>query len=157
MLSAKNKAKININGLYSHKPDCKMRDCLFWNNLYHCMNWTFFVKESKNGDLFMQDTYWGATGSDHRYKVTDENIDEWEFIFDRTKVRKVSSYEAEVYDKEDKFHVAIDSGGMYCGGKWFVKEDAKPSKQKQIERLQDEINVLITELKYKQNQLEKIV
>lgn len=41
MLSKENRAKINLNGLYYHEPTCKMRRSLFWNDLYHCMNWTF--------------------------------------------------------------------------------------------------------------------
>lgn len=87
MLSKSNVEKLVMTGLYKHEPDRRYRGSLYWDNMYHCFNWTFKVRHNKKDDKwYMVDTYFG----DKYIELTDENFDEFEFLFDFEKVEKHS-------------------------------------------------------------------
>lgn len=136
MLSIENIQKLCMTGLYKCKPNQKYRGSIHWKNMYHCCNWTFRVHKYEN-EYFMQDTYWN--GSDVCIKLTDENFNEFTLIFDFNDVESHSGRNIEDYDSSDYYNEAVDSGGMYCGGKYFIKKGARPVKEKVLKRLQDDI------------------
>lgn len=146
MLSKENAEKLVKSGLYRHEPDKRYRSSLYWDNLYHCFNWTFKVSHRESDDTwYMVDTYFG----DKYIELTDENFDEFEFLFDFNEVDKHSGKNIWEYDDDDYWHVAIDSGGMYCGGKYFVKKGATKSKEKVLERIEGEIRSLERQIESK--------
>jgi len=154
MLSKENAEKLIKTGLYTHEPDKRYRPSLFWDNLYHCFNWTFKVSHRESDDTwYMVDTYFG----DKYIELTDENFDEFEFLFDFNEVDKHSGKNIWEYDENDYWHVAIDSGGMYCGGKYFVKKGATKSKEKVLERIEGEIRSLERQLKNKKADYERVL
>ena len=91
------------------------------------------------------------------FKVTDENVGQFEKIFDFTEVRKIRDSESDEYDTEDLFWAATDSGGYSCGGCNWVKKDAKRSKSKLITKTNDEIASLERQLKWKKESLEQLL
>ena len=137
MLSKENESKVIASGLYKHKPDVMLRGSLYSNDLYHCCNWTFKPRQYRDGSWHMVDTYWGGGDCGFVIELTDNNFNDFELIFDFNDVTPTNY--PEEYDDEDTYWVAIDSGGMYCGGKHFVKKSAKKSKDKLISRCKDEI------------------
>lgn len=143
MLSQTNIDKLVLSGLYKHEPDKRYRSSIHWDNLYWCFNWTFIVSYNKNTNkYYMVDTYY----NDAYIELTDENFNEFEFLFDFNQVEKHSGHNIDEYDEDDWWHVAVDSGGMYCGGKYFLRKGAKKSKDRVLERIQDEIDSLEREL-----------
>lgn len=87
MLSQENIKKLVMTGLYRHEPDKKYRPQLYWNDLYHCYNWTFTVKHNKDTDQwYMVDTYY----HEKSIELTNENFEEFEFIFDVNEVEPYS-------------------------------------------------------------------
>ena len=153
MLSKANVEKLVKTGLYKHEPDKRYRSSLYWDDMYHCFNWTFKVSHRESDDAwFMVDTYF----NDKYIELTDENFNEFEFLFDFNEVDKHSGKNIWEYDENDYWHVAVDSGGMYCGGKYFVKKGAIKNKEKVLERLQGEINSLERQLKDKKEAYEKV-
>lgn len=154
MLSKENVDKLVISGLYRHDPDKKYRPALYWDQMYHCFNWTFKVRHRESNDTwYMVDTYFG----DKYIELTDENFDEFEFLFDFNEVEKHSGKNIWEYDENDYWHVAIDSGGMYCGGKYFVKKGATKSKEKVLERIEGEIRSLERQLENKKADYERVL
>lgn len=154
MLSKENIEKICKTGLYSHKPEPSWRSSVHQNDLFWCFNWTFKPRyEKSNNTWYMVDTYYG----DKYFELTDENFEEFKFMFDFEKVHSVSnSFNFDDYDESDYYYnVAVDSGGRRYG-KSFIKNDAKRIKSKVIERYEYEIAGLERQLKYKKEQLEKI-
>ncbi len=146
MLSKENVEKIVKTGLYKHEPDRRYRSSLHWDNMYHCFNWTFKVSHRESDDTwYMVDTYFG----DKYIELTDENFDEFEFLFDFNEVEKHTGKNIWEYDENDYWHVAVDSGGMYCGGKYFVKKGAIKSKEKVLERIEGEIRSLERQIESK--------
>lgn len=138
MLSQENIDKINMNGLYGHKPEQKYSR---HNDLYWCQNWTFKPKKyERDGNIkyYMIDTYW-SSGDGLCIELSDNNISEFDLIFDFNCVKKHNGNNIYDYNEEDYYHVAIDSGGMYCGGKYFIKKDAVKNKEKVLNRLEREI------------------
>lgn len=136
-LSQKNIDKLILTGLYKAKPNVKYRGRLYEDNLYHCFNWTFKLKYYESKDTYyMVDTYF----NDKSIELTNDNIGEFTLIFDFNDVKPHSGNNIYDYDESDYYHVAIDSGGMYCGGKYFIKNDAIKNKQKVLDRLKSEID-----------------
>lgn len=153
MLSKENEDKIIVSGLYKHKPDMALRGRLYSDDLYHCCNWTFRPQQRRDGSWYMADTYWSC-GDESSIELTDKNFNEFELIFDFNNV--TSTNYPEEYDNADTYWVAIDSGGMYCGGKHFVKKDAKKSKEKLISRCKDEISSCEYNLKNLKRELSEL-
>lgn len=151
MLSKENYDKLNTNFLYKREPTWKDNH----TNTYWCKNWTFRVQKLKDGRAIMLDTYFNSWDS-HRIEVTDQNINEFEVVFDFNEVKRIRDYEADEYDKCDKFRVATDSGGYSCGNLYWVKKDAQKSKNLLIEKTQSEINSLKRELEWKERQLKEL-
>jgi len=154
MLSKMNINKICRTGLYKHEPVASWRGSMYASDLYWCFNWTFKpIYDKSNKCWYMVDTYY----NDKYIELTDENFEEFEFIFDFNKVHSVAkSFNFEDYDESDYwYNVAIDSGGHQYG-KAFIKNDAKRIKSKVIERYEYEIAGLERQLKYKKEQLKKI-
>lgn len=153
MLSQENVNKLVMTGLYKHEPDKRYRDSLYWDNMYHCFNWTFKISHNEKTDKwYMVDTYF----NDKSIELTDDNFDEFEFLFDFNEVEKHSGEYIYEYDESDWWHVAIDSGGMYCGGKYFVKKGAIKSKEKVLKRIANEINRLERELERKREDYKRV-
>lgn len=153
MLSKENADRIVLTGLYKHEPDAKYRGSLYADNLYHCFNWTFRVMHNEKYDKwYMVDTYF----NDKYIELTDDNFDEFELLFDFNEVEKHSGNHIYEYDESDWWHVAVDSGGMYCGGKYFLKKGAVKNKERVIERIESEIDGLERDLKYKKETLERV-
>lgn len=154
MLSQENINKLVMTGLYQHEPDKRYRGCLYWDNMYHCFNWTFRVKHHKNSDKwYMVDTYF----NDKSIELTDENFNEFKFIFDFNEVKEHSGEHICEYDERDWWHVAIDSGGMYCGGKYFVRKGAVKIKERVLKRVQEEIEYFERQIEHKKREYARIV
>jgi hypothetical protein len=152
MLSSHNIEKLKMNGLYKCKPDVKYRGKLFEDNLFHCCNWTFDVYMNNDGDYFMRDTYWSSGDSVHLF-LTDENINEFELLFERDKVKQIGKHEINQYEKY--YMVGIDSGG-WSYPKYFVDEDATKSRKLIIEEIEGKIKSLECELNYLREKKENI-
>ena len=157
MLSQEIINNLCMTGLYRHEPDVKYRGSIYEDQLFHCCNWVFEVKYNEYKDRYqMVDNYW-SDGSGLRIELTDDNINEFELIFDKEEVTTNYGDNIWDYDETDRFYVAIGSGGTQFGRKWFVKKDAKKNKDKVISRLSDEIKSLETELLRKKQTLEEVI
>ena len=150
MLSEENKNKIINTGLYSHKPEVKYRGTLYANNLYWCMNWTFKPSFYQDGRVYMVDTYF----NDKSIELTNKNIDEFTLIFDFNDVQQ-ENY-PEDYNNDDIYHVAIDSGGTYCGGKYFRNKNSKRSKEKLIEICESKLKSAEYDVRRYKEELEEL-
>lgn len=154
-LSQENIDKIHPRGIYRCDPVLEWLPSYKRDNPYWCRNWTFKVHQYHN-DYYMADTYW-SSGDDHAIKLTNENFDKFEYLFDLDNIKYVNEYSRWLeYPPEDRWCVGLDSGGMGMP-KYVVRKDAKKIKEKVIERLCREINILKDELATKQRQLDKVI
>lgn len=140
MLSQDNINKLSMTGIYRCDPVESWLPSYLRDNPYHCHNWTFKVGQSRKDPniYYMVDTYWN-TGDSFRVELEDENFDKFEFLFDLTEVHKVSKEDFYDYDKEDWYHVALDSGGYQYSKYYFVKDGARKNKEIQLFRLQEKL------------------
>jgi len=154
MLSAKNINKLCMSGLYCCKPMLDILPVYKRDNPFWCRNWTFTVKVSKSGKYVMVDTYYGKDC----IELTDENFDEFTLIFDLRDVEEYHGSDSSFYDypDEDRWVVAVDSGRMTMK-KRFIKRDSMPEKEKVINRICNEIDVLRDRLENKEAMLQKIM
>ena len=135
MLSQENRDKLILTGLYEAEPNKKIHS--WYSEPYWCFNWTFKVQYNENKDkYYMVDTYYG----DKYFELIDEYFELFTLIFDFNYVEKHNGNNIWDYDEDDIYHVAIDSGGMYCGGKYFIKKGATKNKEKVLRRLKEEID-----------------
>ena len=154
-LSQKNIEKLRMNGIYRCEPVLEWLPSYKRDDPYWCKNWTFRVRQSKSGKYFMYDTYW-ATGDEYPVELTDENFDQFEFLFDLDDIQYVNSYDSWLeYPEEDRWCVALDSGGISYS-KRVVRKGAKKIKERVVERIKREIEYLKSELAYQEKTLQKI-
>ena len=138
MLSKENYDKLNENFLYSKDPD---KNKNYLGGAYWCRNWTFKVCKLDTGKAFMYDTYWSSASEDY-IEVTDENINDFKFIFDFREVIKIRDTDIDEYDISDLICAATDSGGMTCGHNHWIKKGALKSNKLLIEKTEKEIERL---------------
>lgn len=152
MLSQKNIDKLVMTGLYKHEPDKRYCPKLYWNDLFHCHNWTFKVYHNENTDeWYMLDTYF----NEKAIELTDENFNEFQFIFDFNDVIPYSGGDVYDYNESDYWHVPVDSAGLLHGGKCFLRKGAVKNKDLVLTRLEDEIKSLERQLHHKKETYEK--
>lgn len=153
-LSKKNIEKLCMSGIYSCMPVLSWIPSYKRDTPYHCINWTFKVMESK-GKYYMNDTYWsGYDGL--RVELTDDNFDNFEFLFDLNEVSKVSPPDFYDYDEADRWHVALDSGGYKYNKYYYVRKGAKKNKTILLERLNRELESLKREVEWKKEEIRKV-
>lgn len=152
-LSIENRKKIIETGLYKHKVEPSW---VYSNDPYWCKNWTFIPHIYDDGRVFMRDSYFDS--SDDSKEVTDENFNEWEFIFDRTKVKRISYDQALEYDEKDLYkYIATDSGGYTCSSCIWVNKDAKKNLDKQIRQAEEHLESAKYQVKWRQEELDKLL
>ncbi len=154
-LSKENYDKLNENYLYQREP---IRKSESWSasNVYHCKNWTFKIRKYDDGRAFMLDTYFNSWDS-HNIQVTDENIDDFNIVFDFRDVKRIKDSEYNEYNDEDLFRVATNSGGWSCGGLYWIKKEAKKSRQLLIDKKKDEIQYLKHKLEWAEDELKRLL
>lgn len=144
--------KINMNGLYYHKPERKYsrHDDLYW-----CQNWTFkpYVYSNK---LYMRDTYWGY-GDDLVIEVTENNINEFKLLFDFKNVKEVKVNNIWEFGEENKdwWVLSTDSGGIYHP-KQYIRIGATRNKEMVINRKKEEIKDLQRQINNIESEIELI-
>ena len=154
MLSKENINKLHMNGIYECEPVKSWLPSYKWNEPYHCCNWTFRVKQY-NDEYYMVDTYW-STGDGFKVKLTDENFEKFNFLFDFDEVDKITPPDFYDYDEEDRWHIALDSGGYAYSTYYFVRKGAKKNKDVLLERLNYELESLKRQIKYKEDEIKRI-
>ena len=151
-LSKENIEKLVMGGLYKHEPDKKYRDSLYWDKMYYCFNWTFMVVHHEDTDKwYMVDTFFNEFDKGH-IELTDENFNEFEFMFRFGDVERHSGKNITDYNESDWRHVAVDSSGK----KYFVRKGAVKEKERVLNRIQDEINELERQIKLKKKDYEAV-
>lgn len=152
MLSQSNIDKLCMTGLYRCNPVLEWLPLYKRDNPYWCKNWTFKVKK-RDDNYYMYDTYW-ASGDENPVKLTDDNFDKFELVFDFNDVEEFrGDYQKWItYNNDDRFCVGVDSGGIKYS-RCFVRKGAQPMKDAVIERLEHEIRLLENELDLKRKDL----
>lgn len=139
-LSKENISKLCLTGVYQCDPvesglgKGESSEFLYWG-----CNWIFTVRKSKD-DYMMVDTYWSSDSKS--FILTDKNFDKFKFLFDMNEVRKVSQEDFFDYNEDDRWFVAMDSGGWQFSKGYYVKKDATKSKELLLSRLNDELSSL---------------
>lgn len=149
MLSQSNIDKLILTGLYGHEVPLHKDQ---FDDQRWCRNWTFTVRVRDDGTACMVDTYFG----NRSIELTDENFDEFTFLFDFDKVTKVSREIWQEYDDSKKFWAPTDSGGTYCGGSYFILKDTKPSKDLKREILLGQVHDAENALKWLREDLARL-
>ena len=159
-LSQENIDKLCMTGIYRCDPVLSWIGSWRRDSPYHCINWTFKVRKYERSDepdkYYMYDTYW-STGDNLSVELTDENFDKFEFLFDMNEVRKVSPPDFYDYDEEDRWHIALDSGGYKFSKHYYVKKNAKKNKKVLLERLNRELESLKNEVRWKEEEIAKVL
>lgn len=139
-LSNENIAKLHLNGIYTCQPQLNWIESWRRDDPYHCINWTFKVMQNDSGMYYMRDTYWSSGGL--RVELTDANFDIFEFLLDLDEASKIGPPDFYDYNEEDRWHIALDSGGYQFSKYYFVRKGAQKNKEAELERLQSELRCL---------------
>jgi hypothetical protein len=126
MLSQSNIDRLVFTGLYGH--EVPLPDTGYGHEPMWCKNWTFRIVKYDDGTYVMRDSYWNDYSNSLNFELTDENFGEFTLLFDFDKVTQVNEGVWSEYPEDKKFWAPTDSGGVYCGGSYFILKGAKPSK-----------------------------
>ena len=141
-------SEINPNGLYK----CTNIDKYYMDDpayKFHCKNWTFKVVSIEDEYCIFCDTYFGT----RLITVHENELQDFELIFDFNDVCRISEGDYSLYDSDDVYQVAIDSGG-YTFPKYYKKKDAKVSQNILVSSITEEIKRTQNRLSYLQTELE---
>lgn len=156
-LSQENIDKLCMTGIYRCDPVPSWIESWRRDNPYHCINWTFKIHNyPEYNKIYMRDTYWSG-GSGLSVELTDENFDKFELLFDINDVYKVSPPDFYDYDEEDRWHIALDSGGYQYSRYYYVRKGAKKNKEVLLERLNLELNSLKRQVEWKEEEIAKVL
>jgi hypothetical protein len=155
-LSQENIEKLCMTGIYRCEPVLTWIELWRRDTPYHCINWTFKVKRWDDGTYYMYDTYWtGCSGLS--VELTDENFDKFELLFDLEQVQKISPPDFYDYNEENRWHIALDSGGYQYSKHYFVRKGAKKNKDIQLERLNRELESLKSQVRWKEAEIKRVL
>jgi len=154
-LSKENISKLCMSGVYRCDPiesglgKNESREYLYW-----ACNWVFTVR--KSGDEYMMvDTYYSSDSK--CFILTDENFDKFKFLFDINEVRQVSQKDFYDYNEDDRWFVAMDSGGWQFSKGYYVRKDAMKNKEMLLSRLSEELASLKRRVEDKEREIARIV
>ena len=154
MLSQHNIDIINSrspDAIYRCEPILEILPGYKRNTPYWSKNWTFRVRKY-NDKYYMYDTYYGI--DEHPIELTDENFDQFEYLFDLDNIRVVNGYERWLeYPEEDRWCCGIDSGGA----KYLVRQGAQKNRDMVIDRLRRDIESLKREVARRERELEGVI
>lgn len=154
-LSKENREKINPRGLYKHKVEKQWLPS-YYDDVYWCHNWTFYPHFFDDGRVFMYDSYYDDW--DSAKEVTDDNFEEWEFIFDIDKVSRISYESSLEYDEQDLYkNIANNSGGYSCYSNIWVNKSAKKNIDKQIKQAEYRLNEAKSTVEWRQRDLDRLI
>jgi 5-formyltetrahydrofolate cyclo-ligase len=126
-----------------------------YTDVYWCRNWTFTVRKTADGEAYMYDTYFNNW--DSAIRVTDDNINDFEVVFDFRNVERVPDSFRNEYEDDDLYYVATDSGGYSCGDLYWKDKNTKPSLKKQINKKRQAVKDAEYELEYAKRDLKSFV
>ena len=153
MLSQENIDRLDFDGIYISEPILSVLPSYKRNNPYHCTNWVFRPRKYKD-KYYMVDTYWST--KNFTIELTNNNFDKFTKLFNIKEVEKIPSFDHFLYYKEeDRFKVAMDSGGWHYP-KYFVKKGAMPNKEYVIEIYEDKIKQAESHLNFLLYRLKQI-
>jgi len=156
MLSKKYAEQVNFFGLYKSAPMPETLPSYLRTDPYHCHNWTFHPVKAKDPDtgilcVSMVDTYYG----DFAIEVTDENFHRFEFLFDTREYRDAGPYVPDDYDPKDYIRAAVGSGGI-SNAHYFIRKDAKRSREAMIRKCSRELSDLYRSLDLQETRLKQL-
>ena len=154
MLSQENIDKLVPYGIYACDPILEILPEYKRKDPYWCMNWTFTWRKGSDDNFYMIDTYWSTDS--YKIELTDENFNNFKLLFRQDEVEKMPEGTLDECNSEDRWRVAIDSGG-WSYPKFFIRKGAKKIKKLVIERIKSEIRLLEMQLEYKKTTLERVI
>ncbi|KUO74381.1 MAG: hypothetical protein APF81_19280 [Desulfosporosinus sp. BRH_c37] len=128
-LSRENFNKLNENFLYKKAPEPGQE---------HSRNWTYkCVKNEIRGTASMLET--SLTGVEilemvmPSTEVTDENINEFEKVFDFSEVKQICEFQVDEYDEKDVIHIPTCTK-RWREECWWIKNGTEKSTDKLIKK-----------------------
>lgn len=99
MLSEENILKLCMTEVYRCDPVKEWLPSYKRDTPYHCCNWTFQARKFED-NYYIVDTYWCTDSM--TVKLTDDNFDIFEFLFDMNEVTRISPPDFYDYDEKDR-------------------------------------------------------
>lgn len=106
----------------------------------HCRHGLVRIVRGRTGNLLAVDTYWGYGDAIE----VDAVKDRLEFIIDLSKTKVVDSRTWAQYEEKDRAYIPIGGGSE----RYLVLEDPKPSLEKRLNQLFEEVRVARDEIEY---------
>ncbi len=149
---------IKVNDVYSFR----YKDTKDMFMPHHCFDGQLLVRQKDDGELFLQDTYWGWKDNENKRFTLERALEcgILRYVCNLDDIEICTSYDLNYYNDEDLFNLSYQHGcyKRYCkklGAKKSANKIEKVLKEK-ISSAENNIEFHKRELKFLNEKLEKL-
>lgn len=144
---------IKLNDVYLFRYNEEYNKKLF--EPYWCFDGQLIVKQNRNGELYLQDTYWGFDGGEKKTLTLEQVLERGEltFVCNLDEVEKCEEYHLNYYDDKDLFDLSYQHG---CYKAYFKRKGANKSIDKMKKVLEEKIKSTEREILWQQSELQRL-
>ena len=147
------KMDIKLNDVYRFDYNKKYLKELF--EPYWCFDAQLIVKQNKNGELYLQDTYWGFNDNGGKVFTLKQILERGEltFICNLDEVEECEKNDLQYYDDNDLFDLSYQHG---CYKFYVKRKGAKKSPEKMKKAIEIKIKSAEREILWQQSSIEQL-
>ncbi|WP_291566805.1 MULTISPECIES: hypothetical protein [unclassified Clostridium] len=140
---------LKLNDVFDFRYNEKWLDKTF--EPYHCFDGQLIVKQNRNGELYLEDTYWT---SDNKTFTLEQALERGylKLKCNLNDVEECSKCDLNYYADEDLFDLSCQHG---CYKSFYKKKDAKRSKEKMERVLNEKICSIESNIKWENSELRR--
>jgi hypothetical protein len=117
---------IKVNDVYDFRFKEELAKKMF--EPYHCFDGQLIAKQSHDGALILEDTYWGSSGGNKKYTISDaQELGTLTFKCNLDEVEIIKRGDLQYYSDSDLFDLSQQHS---CYPKYGKKKGAEKSKEK---------------------------
>jgi hypothetical protein len=119
---------------------------------YHCFDGQLVVRQKENGNLYLEDTYWGWKDGSNKTFTPEQALEcgALKFICNLDDVQKCEEYNFNYYADDDLFNLSYQHG---CYKRFYKKLGAQKSFVKMEQILKNKITSAENEIEFQNNQI----
>lgn len=122
-------------------------------NPYHCFDGQLIVRKKENGELYLEDTYWGS-GGNRRFTIeAAQKEGVLTFKCNLNDVETVSKHDLQYFDHVDLFDLSHQHG---CYKSYAKRKGAQRSKEKMLAVIAEKIESNESEIRSAKRNIERL-
>ena len=142
--------ELKLNDVYKFRYNEIWQEKIFMSS--HCFDGQLVVRQRRNGELYLEDTYWSSHDSSNRNFTLEKALEQGTLtlICNYDDVEKCERYKFDYYANEDVFNLSTQH---MCYGEYYKRKGAERSPAKMEAVLNDKIMNCEDQIRYYNNDM----